>query len=168
MKYSDYIARKAYRSKVTGAGLRVLIFKGTDTEPMIGYTTGNSARDSFEQASVEEAGEDGVNEIPTGRHSGSGNLSIFWSPDRNDVLPSRDTFIEDGEGVEYTILVQSGNRRTGTDPNGDGIVFNAFLGVKITDYSQSFGARGLATGEISYVYTDRKSGVKWAERAGNL
>lgn len=164
MLYAQYQATEAYVQKTAGAGIRIAIYRATDPKPLIASTTGINARDDFETVPIEEAGEDGVNEIVTGRHTGSGSLNGFFTPERNDILPSRQNFLESGNGIEYTILEVTGDRRVGTETNGDAVVLNAYTGVKISSYSHAVGARGVVGFDMAFTYTHRFSGEEWAAR----
>lgn len=160
MKYSDYQQEDVYDSKHSGSAIRIVLYKSDDPlKPLIGELTGINKSDDFEQVAIEEAGEDGVDEIVTGRHSGSLNLNGFWTPKRNDALPQRSTFLgNDGAGdVEFTIMEVVGDNRLGEDT-----VLNVYVGCKCSRYGSSHGARGVKTFDLSFLYTERFSGEAWA------
>lgn len=162
MDYATYQASDAYVEKVAGAGVRIAIYKASDpTVVLIGNTTGINWKDDFEQLAVEEAGHHKVDEIVTGRHSGAATCNGFFTPERNDKLPSVDNFLEAGNGVEYTVMEVVGDQRIGQDTP-----LNVFEGVKISSHGSGHGARGLKTFDLSFLYTDRHSGAKWAEENG--
>ena len=80
MSYSDFVASEEYASKQSGSALHVLIIDEDDpTQTVIGATTGINATDDFETIPIEEAGEDGVDEIVQGRHSGNLTIPAFWT-----------------------------------------------------------------------------------------
>lgn len=162
MKYSEFKASDAYTQKHSGSGVRIALYKGSEAAPLIESTTGINATDDFETLPVEEAGEDGVDEQVTGRHSGSGTLNGFWSPEREDKLPNRQNFIAEGNGVEYTIMELAGDNRIGED-----LPLRVFVGCKISRYGSGHGARGLKTIDLAFNYTRRYSGQQWADLTGN-
>lgn len=167
MQYADYTTKNAYIQKAPGAGIRVAIYKDGETQPLIASTTGINARDDFEGVPIEEAGEDGVNEIVVGRHTGSGTVQLFWTPERNDKLPTRQNFLSEGNGVKYTIVEFTGDRRVGTDDaTGDAITLNAYTGVVITSMSHQVGARGVVGADLSFLFERRYSGQEWATKNG--
>lgn len=158
MRYSEYKGKDAYRQKHSGSAVRIVIYRASEpNKPLIGNTTGINWTDQFEQLPVEEAGEEGVNEITTGRHSGSATVNGFFTPERNDKLPSRENFLDAGTGGEYTIMEVVGNKREGV-----GVPLNVFVGSKINSYGSAHGARGLKTFDASFTYTHRYNGEQWA------
>ena len=164
MKYSELQATAAYRDVPTGSGARIVIYRVSDGAPvLIGSTTGLSGADDFEQVAIEESGEDGVNEIATGRHTGSANCSLFFRPELNDKLPTRDTFLGDGRGEEYTILRVVGDKRIGVN-----IPLDVYEGCKITRFGIEQGARGPITAQLSFLYIRRRNGKQWMEDTGDI
>lgn len=162
-KYSDYKKTAAYTDKYAGSGVRVVIYKASDpTQAMIGRLTGINFDDQFEVLPVEESGLDGVDEIATGRHTGNLTINGFFTPERNDKLPSRGNFLVAGDGEEYTIMQVTGERRT-----GDGMPLNVFVGGKCSRHNGAQGARGLLTFDLAFSYTRRYPGAEWAAETGN-
>lgn len=163
MKYSDFKATDSYIDKQTGSAIRIVIYKKSDpTSALIGRLTGINWDDNFEQVPIEESGEDGVNEIPTGRHQGNVTLNGFFTPERNDLLPNRQNYIVEGDGEEYTIMQVTGENRT-----GDSLPINVIVGAKCTRHNSAQGARGVLTFDLAFTYTRRYSGAQWAAAAGN-
>ncbi len=164
MKYSELIANATYRRAQTGSGLRVVILRVSDgATVLIGSTSGLSASDDFEQLPVEEAGEEGVNEIATGRTSGSANCQGHYRLSSNDILPSRASFLgANGDGEEYVVMKVRGDKRLGT-----GIPVDVFTGAKISRYGTQQGARGLVTFDLAFVYKQRWNGKEWMARSGD-
>lgn len=158
MAYSDFVADQEYPSKQSGSALHVLIIDEDDpTVTVIGATTGINATDDFEVIPIEEAGEDGVDEIVQGRHSGNLTVPAFWTAEWNDSLPTRQTFI----GKSYTIVEQFGEDR----PNA-GVIINAFTGCKLSRVGSSNGARGAKTFDLAFAYERRYNGQEWATLTG--
>lgn len=168
MKYAEYQDTPAYLAAHPGAGLRFALYRADQTEPLIGRTTGMSDNEPIELIPIEEAGNDGVDEIATGRHGpGTGSISLFWTPERNDKLPTRGSFLAEGHGIEYTLLVMTGKNRVGTDnATGEGVVLDAYTGLKISSMSSQTGARGLRTQTLQVMYENRMNGAEWAAYAG--
>lgn len=161
MNYSEYKAKGAYIEKHSGSAVRIVIYRSSaPSQPLIGATTGINWTDTFEQLPVEEAGEEGVNEITTGRHAGSATVNGFFTPQRNDSLPSRQNFLDEETNGEYTIMEVVGFKRQGV-----GTPLNVFVGAKINSYGSAHGARGLKTFDLSFTYTERFNGDQWAARA---
>lgn len=158
MPYSDFVASEDYASKQSGSALHVLIIDEDDpTQTVIGATTGINATDDFETIPIEEAGEDGVDEIVQGRHSGNLTIPAFWTGQWNDTLPTRENFI----GKSYTILEQFGEDR----PNA-GTVINAYTGCKLSRIGQSNGARGVKSFDLAFAFERRYNGQQWATLTG--
>ena len=158
MAYADFVASDEYQSKQSGSALHVLIIDEDDpTSVVIGATTGINATDDFETIPVEEAGEDGVDEIVQGRHSGNLTVPAFWTAQWNDILPTRQNFI----GKSYTIIERFGEDR----PNA-GTVINAYTGCKISRVGASNGARGAKTLDLAFAYERRYNGQQWATLTG--
>ena len=158
MAYADFVADDEYQSKQSGSALHVLIIDEDDpTSTVIGATTGINATDDFETIPVEEAGEDGVDEIVQGRHSGNLTVPAFWTAQWNDTLPTRQNFI----GKSYTIIERFGEDR----PNA-GTVVNAYTGCKLSRVGASNGARGAKTLDLAFAYERRYNGQQWATLTG--
>lgn len=158
MAYADFVASEEYKSKHSGSGLLVQILDEDDpTKVIIGATTGINGTDDFETVPIEEAGNDGVDEIVQGRHTISITLPAFWTPAWNDTLPTRQSFI----GKSYTVLELIAEDR----PNA-GTVVNAYTGCKVSRYGQSNGARGVKTVDLAFACERRYSGQEWATLTG--
>lgn len=158
MAYADFVASQNYTSKQSGSAVLVVLVDEDDpTQTIVGATTGINATDDFETIPIEEAGEDGVDEIVQGRHSGNLTLPAFWTGQWNDKLPTRQNFI----GKSYTILEKFGEDRPNT-----GTVINAFTGCKISRLGASNGARGAKTFDLAFAYERRYNGQQWATLTG--
>lgn len=157
--YADFTADSEYQSKQSGSAIEVLIVNSADpSDVIIGAVTGINNTEEFETIPIEEAGEDGVDEIVQGRHTGSMSLPAFWTPAWNDTLPTRQTFI----GKEYVIIERFGEDR----PNA-GVVVNAYVGCKLNRFGQSHNARGAKTVDLAFVYTRRYNGAEWSALSGS-
>jgi hypothetical protein len=158
MAYTDFRASDAYPSKQPGAGQAVTLYDSQDpTRVIVGAVTSFSSRDDLETIPIEEAGNDGVDEIAQGRHSGSGSIACFFSAETNDNLPTRQSFI----GRKFTVLVVVAPGRP-----GEGTVLNAYTGLALQGVSTSVGARGAVTMDSSFVYERRYNGTEWAALTG--
>ena len=157
MSYAEFAVADAYNSTSTGSAIQVLLINELDAgDVVIAQTTGIQAAEDYETIGVEEAGEEGVNEIAQGRHSGSASIPGFWRPGTNDDLPSRNSFI----GKTYTIIEKIAAKRPSA-----GIILNVYVGCKINRYNQSFGARGLKTHDLGFLFQTRYNGEEWADLA---
>lgn len=162
MAYADYEALPAYTGRVSGSHIGVAIHEVDSSgklngDPVIGGTSGINKRGDFEIIPIEEAGNEGVDEIVQGRHSGSVNVQGFWSSERNDKLPTRQSFI----GKEYVIFEFIADERPGA-----GTIVNAYLGCRNNSYGSSHGARGPKTIDLGFAYERRYSGKEWADLNG--
>lgn len=157
--YAAFSALSEYLSKYAGASILAVIVDESDpTQVIVSQTTGISNNEQFEIIPIEEAGSDGVDEIVQGRHSGTISVPLFWTPQRNDALPTRQTFI----GKSYVVIAKVAKGRPGEDN-----VVNAFVGCKLSDNSTfNVGARGAVTGNLSFGYTRRYNGTEWAVLTG--
>ena len=157
--YAEFVASQEYPSKQSGSAIEILLINADDpSDVTIGATTGISMNDDFEKIPVEEAGEDGVDEIVDGRHSGSASIPAFWTAQWNDGLPTRQNFI----GKEYLILERFGEDR----PNA-GVVINAYVGAKLSRHGNQQGARGAKTVDLAFTYTRRYNGAEWSALTGS-
>jgi|DEB0MinimDraft_6_1074348.scaffolds.fasta_scaffold69164_2 hypothetical protein len=160
MGYTDFQGSEVYPSKRAGASVEILLFDEADlTSPIIGAASGLSYSDDYEKPPVEEAGNELVTEHTDGRHSGSGSINAFWSPQYNDGLPSPSEFI----GKRYVIV-----QRVGPNYPQAGTVLNAFTKVAISRVGGSQGARGNMTQDVGFSYKKRWTGAEWAARTGTL
>ncbi len=158
MGYQDFVESQDYDSRVSGAHIAVLVYDETNlAKPVIGGTTGINGGDDFEGIPIEEAGNEGVDEIVQGRHTGQASMQAFWSAMRNDGLPTRQNFI----GRKFVILEVIAEGRPGA-----GNVVNAYTGVNITHLGHAHGARGPKTVDMTYMYETRYSGKEWADLNG--
>lgn len=163
MKYSDFAATNAYIDKQAGSAVRIVIYKSSDpSQALIGRLTGINGDDGFEIIPIEESGEDGVNEIAVGRHGGNLTINGFFTPERNDVLPTRQNFLAGGLGEEFTIMQVTGDNRI-----GDALPLNVFVGAKCSRHNVAQGARGVLTFDLAFSFTRRYPGKEWAALAGN-
>lgn len=157
--YTDYQAMDAYTARKSGSEIAIVLYESTTpSSPLIGNLAGINASDEFETLPVEEAGEDGTNEIVQGRHSVSFNLNGFWTPEKEDLLPSRQNFI----GRSFTAMeVIAGGRP------GAGTPVRVYTGCKMSGYTAAHGARGLKTIDLRFSALRRYSGEEWSELAGS-
>lgn len=162
--YADLMASAAYDSKLAGAAVAITIVETSSAgEKMIGAATGINVRDDFEQVPIEEAGEEGVNEIVTGRNSGSFTVNGFFSPKRNDQMLSRGNFLgDDGTGREFTIFETIAPGR-----QGEGTLISVLVGAKFNNQSSAHGARGVKTIDLSGVYLRRYTGEEYMAEFGS-
>ena len=159
MPYAEFAATEEYTSKIAGSAIGIRIYNDREPgAPIIGLATGINATDDFETIPIEEAGNDGVDEIVQGRHSGSATVQSFWTPQRNDALPSRQTFI----GKSYTIQEVIAEGRPGA-----GEIVNVYTGCKLSRNGQAHGARGAKTIDLAFSYERRYTGVEWAAKAAS-
>lgn len=155
---SEFAVDDSYRSKKSGSHIEVVIVDEDDpAQAIIGATTGINWNDDFELVAVEEAGNDGVDEIVQGRHAGSGSINAFWTPQWNDRLPSRQAFI----GRGFIIYEQIGTKRPFT-----GTVVNAFVGAKISQVGSNHAARGAKMTSLAFMYETRYTGSEYATLYG--
>ena len=156
--YAEYQASDAYPSKTAGASVEVSIVDETrPQETLIGKTTGLTWNEAFEVLPVEEGGNDGVDEIVQGRHTVNCSVPAFFSPQFNDNMPTRQTFM----GKKYTIIM----RIAEPFPNA-GRVLNVWTGAVLQDVSGQQGARGLMTVNMSFMAERRYNGTEWAALTG--
>ena len=156
--YAEFAADEEYTSKQSGSAIEVLIINADDpSDVIIGATTGINSTDDFEVIPVEEAGEDGVDEIVQGRHSLQFTIPAFWTPEWGDNLPTRQNFI----GKSYVVIERFGEDR----PNA-GVVINAFTGCKLSRVGQQQGARGAKTVDLAFACQRRYNGAEWAALTG--
>jgi hypothetical protein len=160
MGYQDFIDADAYPGRVSGAHVAILIYEeGVTSSPIIGGSSGINEGDDFEGIPIEEAGNDGVDEIVQGRHTGQATVQAFWSASRNDALPTRQTFI----GRRWILLEVIAKDRPGA-----GQVVNAYLGCVMTSLRGAHGARGPKTIDMTFMYERRYNGKEWATLNGLL
>ncbi len=152
--YSDLVADPAYRSKYAGAALEVVIAnEDSPSELIIGATTGQNLSEDYETIPIEEVGNDGVDEQAQGRHSGTLSIPAFWTPEWNDTLPTRQTFV--GKSYFIYVRIAPGRPQAGT-------VVNAYIGCRLSRIGMSFGARGAQTLDLAFAFTRRYNGAEWA------
>jgi len=158
MSYADYKASDAYTSKISGASIEILLLNANDpSEVIIGRLTGHNVNEDYETLPIEECGEDGVDEIVDGRHTITGNLPAFFSPQWMDRLPTRQDFL----GKRYTIM-----RRVGENWPHAGTVIEVVTGAKLSRIGTQQGARGVMTIDLAYTAERRYNGEEWSELAG--
>lgn len=164
MKYSELAATATYRSGLAGAGVRVMIYRVSDRQTvLVGSTAGISPSDDFEVVSLEEAGSNGVDELVSGRHTGQCNVQGYFRLETNDLLPTRDTNLGEGDGEEYVVMQIMGDKRVGVR-----IPINVYEGCKITRYTPgSHGARGVLNFDLSFLYKRRYNGRQWMNKTGD-
>lgn len=159
MNYSGFQDTKSYLEKRAGARLVIMFVEYLPGPPPevrehIGFS-GISSGEDYEQIAIEEAGNDGVDEIVTGRHSGSANLNGFWSPEYNDtMLPTRNNFF----GREFTVFIMTPK----DDPDAPDQVLDVFTGCKINRSGSQFGARGPRSFDLSVMFKQRYNGLEWS------
>lgn len=157
MSYQDFLASDDYVSKQSGSSVEVVILDEDDPgASIVSAVSSINWTDDLEVIPIEEAGQDGVDEQVQGRHSGSGTVQLFFSGQRNDALPSRQSFI----GKGFTLF-----EKIGEDRANPGTVLNAFTGVKLSRVASSHGARGAKTTDLAFSYERRYKGSEWADLA---
>jgi hypothetical protein len=158
MSYADFVATDDYRSKHAGSALAILIFnEDSPGPPLISAATGINSTDDFETVPIEEAGNDGVDEIVQGRHTVSFTVQAFWTPERNDTLPTRQDFI----GRKWTVMVVIAPGRPGA-----GNVVDVWTGCVLSRVGGAHGARGAKTTDLAFSAERRYSGQEWATLSG--
>lgn len=158
MAYADFVATDEFTSKHSGSGVEIVIIdENNPAEIIIGATSGINFSDDFETLPIEEAGNDGVDEIVQGRHSGTCSLPAFFTPRANDALPTRQSFI----GKAFVIL-----ERVAVGRPGAGTVLMAYTGAKLSRLGGQQGARGVKTIDMAFTYERRFNGAEWAELVG--
>jgi hypothetical protein len=157
MAYSDFQALADFTSKHSGAAIGILIYdEDSPGAPIIGAATGINSTDDFETIPIEEAGNDGVDEIVQGRHTNSFTIQSFWTPERNDALPTRQAFI----GRKWTVQEVIAPGRPGA-----GNVVNVYTGCVMSRNGQAHGARGAKTIDLAFQCERRYSGAEWSALA---
>lgn len=159
MPYADEFAvADSYRSKKSGSHVEIILVDENDpARAIIGAGTGINWNDDFECIPVEEAGNDGVDEIVIGRNSCSGSINAFWTPQWNDALPSRASFIE----KKFIIFEQLSSKRPFA-----GTILNAFVGAAISQVGSNHAARGAKMTNLSFMCEQRYTGAEYAALNG--
>jgi len=158
--YTDFMSTDEYASKHSGSGIGVVIINALDpADVIIGAVTGINASEDYENIPIEEAGNDGVDEIVQGRHTINLTLQAFYTPEWNDSMPTRQTFI----GKEFVILERIAQGRPSA-----GIVINAYVGCKNSRIGQAHGARGAKTFDLAFTGERRYNGTEYAALSGTL
>jgi hypothetical protein len=158
MAYADLVALDDYRSKFAGASLAILIFNEDEPgAPLIAAATGINSTDDFETIPIEEAGNDGVDEIVQGRHTVSFTVQSFWTPERNDALPTRQNFI----GRKWTVMEVIAPGRA-----GEGTPTDVWTGCVLSRVGGAHGARGAKTSDLAFSGERRYNGQEWATLTG--
>lgn len=162
MGYADFQASDKYTTPDAGAFTGIEIANETDTADNIrGHTTGLNVNQSFEALEVEEAGNDGVDEIVQGRHTVNFSFSMILSPQLQDWLPTRQDFI----GRKYSVLEYIAKP---DDDDYVGTVTKAVTGAVIESIQITSGARGLKTANVSGKASRLYSGAEWADLTGGM
>jgi len=158
MAYADFQDTAGYKSNHAGAGIRIVLQREDNPfETYIGFS-GMTARETYEQLPVEEAGEEGVNEIVDGRHTINVSLNGFYSPEKSDtVLPSRKSFI----GKRWVIF-----KKIGTDRPNEGQILEVVTGFRMADLDMPHGPRGNIVFTMSGPAERRWRGEEWALATG--
>lgn len=159
MPYADLVASDEYQSKYAGAALDIVIALATDPgNPIIGGTSGINVAEDFEMVPIEEAGNDGVDEYAIGRHTLSGTIPLFWSPEYNDNLLTRQNFVLKGEFIIF--------RRIAPGRPQEGENVDVFVGVVFNQQGSQQAARGALTMNLAFMAERRYSGEEWAALTG--
>tara|TARA_R110002110_G_scaffold130932_4_gene311398 strand:+ start:526 stop:1008 length:483 start_codon:yes stop_codon:yes gene_type:complete len=160
MAYADFMGGDSYPSKHSGASIEVLIIDESDpSRVVIGATTGINWNEDYEAIPVEEAGNEGIDEIVQGRHAISFSVQAFWTPQWGDSLPTRQTFI----GQSFTVV-----ERFGPDWPNAGTVINAIVGCRLNRIGSSHSARGPKTVDLAFQGKTRYNGTEWASLSGTM
>lgn len=158
--YNEFKGRQEYLAKYSGSAIGVAIFDELDpSKVVIGKVSGVNPNQNFEAIPIEEAGNDGVDEIVQGRHDGAMSVSAFWTPEWADTVPTRQNFI----GKKYLILLFVGAQRP-----SEGVILGAYTGGVINNISDPFGARGARTFNFSFLFERQYSGQEWADLSGGV
>jgi hypothetical protein len=159
MSYSDFQALPEFREKQSGAGVEILIFDAADPgAPIIGAASSMNLTQEFAVTPVEEAGNDGVDEFVQDRHTGRADISAFFTPAWAESIPTRQSFI----GKSYTVIERIAPGRAGA-----GTPLRVLTKARITGVSDSHGARGAMTTNLSMVFSRAYNGAEWAALAGS-
>lgn len=159
MAYDEFQNDPGYASKHAGAALEIQIYdENNPGQPLIGAATGINISDDLEVIPIEEAGNEGIDEQVQGRHSLNFTIQAFWSPERNDKLPTRLDFI----GKKYTIFVKIARKKEGvTERAGAGETTDVITGCVFSRIGSAFGARGSRTFDIAGSAEFRYTGAQW-------
>lgn len=158
MSYADFVALEDYASKHAGAALSILLYDESNPgAPIISGATGINYTDDFETIPIEESGNDGVDEIVQGRHTINFTLQSFWTPERNDALPTRQSFL----GKKYTIMEVIAEGRPGA-----GTPVDVITGCVLSRNGGAHGARGAKTSDLAFSGERRYNGTEWAALTG--
>lgn len=158
MGYADFKTTDDYPTKKTGAQIEVLILDEADpSDVIIGATTGMSWNEDYENVPIEEAGNDGVDEIAQGRHTIGFTVPAFFTPEWNDSLPTRQTY----KGKSYTVV-----EKIGPGWPGEGTVLNAIVGNRLNRIGSNTAARGAKTFDLAFTGKRRYNGDEWATLSG--
>lgn len=159
MSFAEFQALPEYREKQSGAGVEILIFDAeSGGPPIIGAASSLNITQEFGVTPVEEAGNDGVDEFVQDRHTGRADISAFYTPAWAENVPTRQTFI----GKSYTVMERIAPGRAGA-----GAVLRVLTKARIAGVSDSHGARGPMTTNLSLVFSRAYNGVEWAALAGS-
>lgn len=157
MAYSNFAADATYST--AAAGSAYLIQMVNQEDPSESYTgfSGLSINESFEAIPIEEAGNDGIDEIAQGRHTVAVSFNGFFRPEYNDgLLITRQTFV----GKRWTAF-RKNNRGTYA-----GTVVDVITNVTIDSQATQQGARGAITFTMSAQASRRYNGTQWATITG--
>ena len=159
MSYSDWQtdAGGAYLGGLAGAACIIQLVDEAD--PSVSFTgfSGMSINEAFEAIPLEEAGNDGVDEILQGRNTVAVTFNGFFRPKENDEqLITRQNFV----GKRFVAF------RKYIRGTFAGTVIDVVTGVTIDSQGTQQGARGAITFTTSAQATRRYSGAEWATLTG--
>ena len=156
--YADLVASPAYISKYAGAAIEVVIADANAPQNVIiGATAGISPAEDYEAVPIEEAGNDGVDEYAQGRMTGAMRIPAFFTPQWNDTLPTRQSFV--GKRYIITERIAPGRPQAGT-------ILNVYVQCTLRTLNSQMGARGAKTLDLEFAYTRRYNGSEWAALTG--
>ena len=159
MSYSNFQTDASGVYLGVGTGAAYVIQLVAEDDPSVSFTgfSGMSINEAFEAIPVEEAGNDGVDEIAQGRHTVAVSFNGFFRPETNDgQMVTRQSFI----GRRF-VAFRKVARGTFADT-----VIDVVTGVTVDSQGTQQGARGAITFTTSAQATRRYNGAEWAARTG--
>jgi len=155
MGYADFQndVDGAYLGALAGSACIIQLVAEEDASISFTGFSGMSINEAFEAIPIEEAGNDGVDEIAQGRNTVAVTFNGFFRPKENDEqLITRQNFV----GKRF-IAFRKYSRGTFADT-----VIDAVTGVTVDSQGTQQGARGVITFTTSAQATRRYSGAEWA------
>lgn len=155
MDYAEFKQLTAYREKVSGSHIDVVIVNAADANDiLIGAASSINAAEDREAIPIEEMGDLVAKEIVQGRNGLTFSVTSMWTPEWNDNVPSTGQL-----GGVYLIYERMADGRP-----GEGTILNVYDKSVIRGVNQSVSSRGAKTFDLSFVATQRYNGQQWADR----